>query len=149
MSLEGERHWLLLLTVFLWVYGSLYGLRAQEVATSPTIILYNGRVLTLDQDFRIASAIAVRNDRIQAVGSSEEILKLDGPKTQKVDLRGKILIPGFTDSHFHLVSSALALQKLQLTSAGNIKELVDIIAQAAKSVREQILSHTVRALCCL
>ncbi len=134
MSLEGKRHGLLLLTVFLWVYGSLYGLRAQEVATSPTIILYNGRVLTLDQDFRIASAIAVRNDRIQAVGSSEEILKLGGAKTQKVDLKGKTLIPGFTDSHFHLVSSALALQKLQLTSAGNIKELVDIIAQAAKSI---------------
>jgi len=134
MSLGGKRHGLLLLTVFLWVYGSLYGLRAQEVATSPTIILYNGRVLTLDQDFRIASAIAVRNDRIQAVGSSEEILKLGGAKTQKVDLRGNILIPGFTDSHFHLVSSALALQKLQLTSAGNIKELVDIIAEAAKSV---------------
>ena len=39
------------------------------------------------------------------------------PKTQKVDLRGKILIPEFADSHFHLVSSALALQKLQLTFA--------------------------------
>ena len=97
------------------------------------MILYNGQVLTMDDDFRTVDALALRNDQIQAVGSSSEILKLSGSNTRQIDLKGKTVIPGFTDSHFHLLSSGLAFQQLQLTSASNIAELVDIIAQAAQN----------------
>jgi predicted amidohydrolase YtcJ len=105
---------------------------AQRLNNWPDMILYNGQVLTMDDDFRIADALALRNDQIQAVGSSSEILELSGSNTNQIDLKGKTVIPGFTDSHFHLLSSGLAFQKLQLTSAINISELVDIIAQAAQ-----------------
>ncbi len=107
--------------------------RAQQLEQWPTMILYNGRVLTMNNDLQIAGALALRGDQIQAVGSSPEILKLGGPGTRQIDLEGKTVIPGFTDSHFHLLSSGMAFQKLQLTSAGNISELVDIIAGAAQT----------------
>ena len=106
--------------------------RAQRLNNWPDMILYNGQVLTMDDDFRTVDALALRNDQIQAVGSSSEILKLSGSNTRQIDLKGKTVIPGFTDSHFHLLSSGLAFQQLQLTSANNIAELVDIIAQAAQ-----------------
>ena len=106
---------------------------AQRLNNWPDMILYNGQVLTMDDDFRTVDALALRNDQIQAVGSSSEILKLSGSNTRQIDLKGKTVIPGFTDSHFHLLSSGLAFQQLQLTSASNIAELVDIIAQAAQN----------------
>ncbi len=134
MKLKGKRRQVLILTVF--VLAGCYGCssRDRQLETLPTMILYNGRVVTLDEDFQITSAVAILGERIQAVGSSEEILKLAGPNTQEIDLQGKALLPGFTDSHFHLVSSGLGLQKLQLTSARSITELLDIIAQAKKSI---------------
>lgn len=107
---------------------------AQRLNNWPDMILYNGQVLTMDDDFRTVDALALRNDQIQAVGSSSEILKLSGSNTRQIDLKGKTVIPGFTDSHFHLLSSGLAFQQLQLTSASNIAELVDIIAQAAQNI---------------
>lgn len=136
MKLKGKRRQVLILTVF--VLAGSYGCSSKDrqLETVPTMILYNGRVVTLDEDFQITSAVAIWGERIQAVGSSEEILKLTGPNTQEIDLQGKALLPGFTDSHFHLVSSGLRLQKLQLTSARSITELLDIIAQAKKSIPE-------------
>ncbi len=134
MSFKEKRRQVLLLTVLAWVV--LYGCSALDGPweSPPTMILYDGRVVTLDSDSQIVSAVAVRDDRIQAVGSSEEILKLGGPDTTKIDLKGRVLLPGFSDSHFHLVSSGLSQQKLQLTSASSIAELVSILAKTAKSV---------------
>ena len=51
---------------------------------------------------RRAQAIAVRGDRIQAVGENADILKLKGPATQVIDLGGKFLMPGFNDAHLHV-----------------------------------------------
>ena len=73
---------------------------AQRLNNWPDMILYNGQVLTMDDDFRTVDALALRNDQIQAVGSSSEILKLSGSNTRQIDLKGKTVIPGFTDSHF-------------------------------------------------
>jgi predicted amidohydrolase YtcJ len=109
------------------------GLGAAGRPDVPTQILYNGTVLTMDEAFTTAEAVAIRNDRIYAVGSSKEMLALAGPETTKTDLAGKVVLPGFTDSHFHLVSAALANAEVQLTSARTIDELVGIIAGVAKT----------------
>ena len=130
----GRRSWFLLLVFLFLINGGFSSLTAQPPSAHPTLVLHNGRVLTLDQNDQVAEAVAIREDRIQAVGSSPEILNLAGPATRRIDLAGQTLIPGMTDSHFHLVSSALALQKLQLTSARNMAELVEIIAREAESV---------------
>jgi predicted amidohydrolase YtcJ len=63
------------------------------------LILYNARVLTVDRDFSIRSAVAVRGDRIVAVGGNE--LRRRFRAARAIDLKGQTLMPGFTDTHLH------------------------------------------------
>ncbi|MEK7214744.1 MAG: hypothetical protein AAB289_04025, partial [Chloroflexota bacterium] len=58
------------------------------------LILTNGKVITVDDRFSIAQAVAVRGDRIIAVGTTQEINQLAGPNTRRVDLRGRAVTPG-------------------------------------------------------
>jgi hypothetical protein len=71
------------------------------VLAYPETILYNGKILTVNDRFSTAEALAVRGDKILAVGASQEILQLAGPATTKIDLRGKTVVPGFIDTHAH------------------------------------------------
>ncbi len=59
------------------------------------LVLYNGQVLTVDEDFTVAEAIAVRDGRVLAVGNSGDILELAGPETMRVDLDGRTVTPGY------------------------------------------------------
>ncbi len=68
-------------------------------------LFINGTVLTMDADNRIAEALAVRGDRIEAVGSTAEIMALAQEGTEVVDLGGKTLLPGFIDAHGHFPGS--------------------------------------------
>lgn len=63
------------------------------------MVLYNGKVLTADEKFSIAEAVAVRDGKILALDDSDRILKLAGPNTTRIDLEGETLIPGFIDVH--------------------------------------------------
>ncbi|MEE2840549.1 MAG: amidohydrolase, partial [Acidobacteriota bacterium] len=67
-------------------------------------ILHNGKVLTVDQQFTIAEAVAIRDDQIVAVGSSDEVLGLAGPDTLRIDLKGRTVTPGLINTHVHLES---------------------------------------------
>ena len=77
---------------------------AQEIDT----ILVNGKVLTVDPQFSIRSALAVREGRIAAVGSDLDVRRLAGPKTRTIDLQGRTVIPGLIDSHMHAIRAALS-----------------------------------------
>ena len=63
----------------------------------------NGNILTVDEDFSVVQALAVRDDRILAVGSSEEMLALAGPATDIDDLAGRTVVPGLIENHMHFV----------------------------------------------
>src|ERR1700729_4024042 len=76
-------------------------LQAQQVA--PDLVLTNGKIITVDQRFSIAQAVAIRGERIVAVGTNQEIGALAGPNTKKIDLKGKSVIPGLIDNHMHLM----------------------------------------------
>jgi len=65
------------------------------------LALLNGRALTVDPDGSIAEAVAVKGDRILAVGSDDEISRLIGEKTKTHDLKGLTVLPGLIDSHMH------------------------------------------------
>src|SRR6266566_5056545 len=71
-------------------------------------ILVNGKILTVDQQFSIRSALAVREGRIAAIGSDAEVRKLAGAKTRTIDLQGRTVIPGLIDSHMHAIRAALS-----------------------------------------
>ena len=72
-----------------------------EVLAYPEIILYNGEVLTADDQFTNAEAMAIRGDQILTVGSTGDIRRLAGPQTRQIDLNGRSVVPGFFDTHLH------------------------------------------------
>ena len=75
-------------------------------AAPADLVLINGKVVTVDDQFSVASAVAVRDGRILAVGDNEEILSLAGAQTRSVDLAGRTVIPGLIDTHSHLARAS-------------------------------------------
>ena len=76
------------------------------VAEPPDLILINGKVVTVDDRFTIAQAVAIKGPRIVATGSTAAIRKLAGPNTKVIDARGRTVIPGLIDNHAHFVRVA-------------------------------------------
>src|SRR5687768_5495796 len=64
-------------------------------------VLYNGHILTMDAAQPAAQALAIAGDRLLAVGSNEDVLNLLSPRTRKINLDGKTVVPGFIDAHTH------------------------------------------------
>jgi predicted amidohydrolase YtcJ len=71
--------------------------------SAPEIILTNGKVFTAEAGAPFAEAVAIRGDRIIAVGTDTRINALAGPKTRRIDLGGRVVVPGFNDAHFHFM----------------------------------------------
>ena len=67
------------------------------------LILSNGKIITVDERFTIAQAVAVRGDRVVAVGTNADIARLAGPATRRIDLAGRSVMPGLIDNHMHLL----------------------------------------------
>src|SRR6202030_3721520 len=84
---------------FIWFAVTALG---QQRPTAD-LILTNGKIITVDNRFAIAQAVAVRADRIVAVGTNQEITQLAGPNTRRIDLGGKAVLPGLIDAHAHLM----------------------------------------------
>jgi predicted amidohydrolase YtcJ len=90
-----------------------------EVIRYADRVLHNGHVLTMDQDmppFSVTEAVAIRDGRIMAVGEDSRILRMAGPDTERVDLAGKTLMPGFVDTHSHPNSYALSHHAREYTA---------------------------------
>ena len=68
---------------------------------APDLILANGKVFTADSTRPWAEALAIRGDRIVAVGSTIAIDSLAGDSTRRIDLEGRVVVPGFNDAHDH------------------------------------------------
>lgn len=99
---------------------------------APDLVLFNGKVVTVDGEFSIAQAVAIKDGRFIAVGSDAQILPLAAGRTEKVDLEGKTVLPGFHDSHVHLahrVSDPPEPLIQVLSEARSIAEIVDVVRQ--------------------
>jgi len=88
-------------------------------------ILYNGEVYTLDKKGTKSEAIGIKEGKIEAIGSSDDILKLKNENTELIDLKGKMVTPGFIDSHMHLISYGYALSKVALADCKSIGEMLN------------------------
>jgi predicted amidohydrolase YtcJ len=97
------------------------------------MIILNANIYTVDSTHPNAEAIAIRGDRITAVGNSSEIESLRGTKTRIIDAKGKLVLPGFNDAHVHFVSGGMQLTNVQLKDASSSEEFVKRIAERAKS----------------
>jgi predicted amidohydrolase YtcJ len=114
-------------------------------STSPAdLILRNGKVTTFDRAAPSASAVAIRDGLILAVGHEEEIMRLAGANTKVVDLAGHRLIPGLNDSHTHLIRGGLNYL-LELRWDG-VESLADAMAMLKAQVARTPAPHWIRVV---
>lgn len=92
--------------------------------TAPPTVFLGARFITLDPRQPVAEAMIVMDEKIFAVGTREEMLTLAGPNAQIQDLAGQIAIPGFHDSHMHLMGWGLSMDGAELATARSIQELI-------------------------
>jgi predicted amidohydrolase YtcJ len=104
------------------------------------LILYNGDIHTMDAAKPRGQAIAIAGERIVAVGDNDEIRALRVPTTKAVDLRGRVVTPGFTDAHLHFLAYGISLREIDLASVATLdKALTRVAARAAQTPAGQWL----------
>ncbi len=87
------------------VLGILSGCGADLGVLHPDTVLFNGKIVTVDEDFSIAEAVAIKDGKFVAVGSTAQIRNLAGDRTEVFDLEGETVLPGFNDPHLHFAHS--------------------------------------------
>src|SRR5262249_31763251 len=90
---------------------------AEAPAAPADLLLTGGRIWTAETAMPWAEAVAIRDGKIVAVSPPQDAAALRGPKTEVVDLRGRLVVPGFNDSHIHLVEGVLSLDPVDLIEA--------------------------------
>lgn len=112
--------------------GALIGCDGSDNSTEfADLILWGGKIVTVDPSRPEAEAVAIRGPWIVAVGSTTEMQGLIGPQSRVVELDGRIAIPGWIEGHGHFMSLGNALSVLDLTKAANWDEIVAMVATAA------------------
>ncbi|MCS7316123.1 MAG: amidohydrolase [Bryobacterales bacterium] len=119
-----------------WLIG--LGLSAVMAgAAEADLILYNGKIVTVDAGFSIREAVAVKGGRITAVGTSRQILRSErGPRTRAIDLAGRTVLPGLIDSHVHPLEAGLSEFREPLPPLDSYAAIQEYIrAQARKTAK--------------
>jgi len=114
-------------------------LSAALLPADADLILYNGKIVTVDPNFSIRQAVAIKNGRIAAVGANQAILKAErGPSTRVIDLGGRTVLPGLIDSHLHPLEAGLSEFREPLPTLDSFAAIQDYIcAQARKTPKGQ------------
>lgn len=99
------------------------------------LIIFNGNIVTLESKTPVVQAIAVKNGIIKAIGTNEEILMLESEHTKKIDLKGKLMLPGFIDSHLHLLEGGERLFHINLRNANSKEEFKAIFKENLDNYR--------------
>ena len=110
----------------------------EQILAYPGTILYNGKIFTMD-DTRIntsvgtiAEAMAVRDGKVLALGKTDDILRYAGPRTQKIDLKGRTVLPGIINSHIHGYGSGDFFKK----NPEVVAEYIQHVSVSGKTVAE-------------
>src|SRR5262245_40972501 len=94
-----------------------------NAAIVPDIVIVNASIHMMDKANPIASGVAVLGNRIVEIGASADIGKLAGPNTRRIDAGGKLLFPGFNDSHVHFLMGGFSLSSVDLRDATSPEEM--------------------------
>jgi predicted amidohydrolase YtcJ len=107
-----------------------------ERAIEADLLLLNGKIITVDPDFTVAEAVAVRDGKVLAVGKSDDIEAFKGDGTEAINLEGKTVLPGLIDSHIHMVGTGIALSQMNCRTPpmGSIKDIVKAVGEEAAKV---------------
>ncbi len=99
------------------------------------MVLYNGRIYTMDKASPRAQAVAIAGNRIAAVGDDDQIKNLLAPGGEAIDLGGRTVLPGLTDCHIHFVGYALRLTRIDLSGIASRAEALQLVAERARTAR--------------
>ena len=105
-------------------------------AQSADTVLLNGKILTVDTQFSTRQALAIRDGKILALGSSAEMKKLAGPRSRVIDLQGRTVIPGLIDNHIHGIRAAQTFStEVNWIGAASLAEALGRIRDAAQRMK--------------
>jgi predicted amidohydrolase YtcJ len=104
--------------------------------TEPDLIIYNAKIIADTSEIIAPStAIAIKDEKVLALGNDARIKALTGPQTDLIDANGRLILPGFHDSHVHLAEGAVELTQLRLNDCKNRSEIL-------ASTKEYLSKHT-------
>ena len=113
--------WILFLAVACLV-GGVVPMQGETPAAADTVVV-NARVYTMNPRQPWADALAIRGDKIVAVGSTREVAALRRPSTRVIDAQGHLVLPGFTDCHIHFLDGSLSLLQVNLDEAKTVGDI--------------------------
>src|SRR5258708_32039866 len=154
MSMFGKLKALSVLGAGLYLASAHYAVAQRADLNSPDLVLINAKVLTMDASSSVAEAIAIRDGKILAVGSSASVKALIGTQTRVFDVAGKTVVPGLIDTHAHFKAAGMTDYVVNMGRAKTVAEAIDAIKAFAtvdrKSTRlnssHQIISYAVFCL---
>jgi len=131
----GYKH-LILLLIPLFIFSKFKDEKAD-------IVFLNGNIYTLDENFPVAEAIALKGEKILLVGSNEKIRGKIGENTKVIDLKGNTVVPGFIDAHVHFFSYGSSLKELNFVGTKSISEILEIVKKNLSNYKpgEWITGH--------
>jgi predicted amidohydrolase YtcJ len=109
--------------IFSLFFFAAQAVHAQDTKNGADTIVLHGRIYTLDSKQPWAQALAIRADRIIAVGDDASIGKLRGPGTKTINAAGQLVLPGFVDCHIHFLDGSLSLGRVNLEGAKNTADI--------------------------
>jgi predicted amidohydrolase YtcJ len=123
--------WFMLLAAAVIVGTSLFPLAQQN---APDLVLTNGKIITVDERFSIAQAVAIKGSRIVAVGSTSDVSQIAGSSTRRIDLRGRSVVPGLIDNHTHFMRGGETwTDEMRLDGIESRKQAVEMLRAKAKN----------------
>ena len=145
MSRIYTRHWCTRVERLRMQRGRFTGLASLAIVGLVTLnsgqaekgrLFYNGKVFTGEPEHPYAEAVAIRGDKIVAVGAQVDVMKAAGTDAEKIDLQGKTLLPGLIDSHTHVMDSSTVLTGADVDDkVHTLDDLVAFVAEARHSGR--------------
>jgi len=124
-----------LLIFMFFCVGLFYCNKSNYTKISATMVIFNGRVWTADSHNPNVQAIAIKNDKILAVGNDKEIKKYIDNKTEVINAQGKFVCPGFTDSHLHFLDGGQRLASVQLRDAKTPEEFIKRVKEYTQTIK--------------
>src|SRR5439155_18575452 len=117
-------------------FGLMVGLPLFDRASEADLILHNAKVVTVDGRFSIHEAIALEGGHIAQTGRSAEVLRRRGPRTEVVDLHGRMVLPGLIDSHAHPADACMTEFDHPIPTMETIRNVLDYIRSLSRALKE-------------
>ncbi|RLF10600.1 MAG: amidohydrolase, partial [Thermoprotei archaeon] len=105
------------------------------MASRADLILFDGYFFSPEREECVAEAMAIKNGAILALGSEEDVRKFYGPGTHVIDLEGRAVLPGLSDSHVHGLALGRSLGWADLSDAISISELIERLRERLKALK--------------